>query len=265
MKFLSVDWTTASTRPRRQARVTSLHSAVAWTPYALLTTWPTSSSAHIFATSEHASPALGAKHEVDVTTQHTLAGPAASTAARTASRSVHSWSPTSLGDTTTSSSPAESTALTQVFWSRRHHTTLVAVFGRLDLTASSTNVRVMPVARGRTNAGPMSSRPAIRMASATRRFVSLLSRDEPAAFGCSAATSPERPMPCARFQCLRATSGLYTLASRSPTPTLSRKLLESIMAASERKLSMLWSSQPSLGRRRSERSEVTSLDLRAVA
>ena len=133
------------------------------------------------------------------------------------------------------------------------------------MTASSTNVRVMPVARGRTNAGPMSSSPAIRMASATRRFVSLLSRDEPAAFGCSAATSPERPMPCARFQCLRATSGLYTLASRSPTPTLSRKLLESIMAASERKLSMLWSSQPSLGRRRSERSEVTSLDLRAVA
>ena len=208
MKFLSVDWTTASTRPRRHARVTSLHSCAAWIPYALLMTCPTSSAEHILATSEHASADLGAKHEVEVMTQQTFEGPAASTAARTASTSVHSWSPTSFGDTTTSSSPAERTALTQVFWSRRHHTTLFAVFGRLDFMASRTRVRVMPVARGRTSAGPMSSSPAIFIASATRRLVSLLSKDEPAALGCSAATSPERPMPCARFQCLRATSGL---------------------------------------------------------
>lgn len=37
MKFLSVDWMNASTRPRRQAAVTRAHSSEDCTPYALLT------------------------------------------------------------------------------------------------------------------------------------------------------------------------------------------------------------------------------------
>lgn len=38
MKFLSVDWMMASTRPLRQAAVTSWHRAADWMPYALLMT-----------------------------------------------------------------------------------------------------------------------------------------------------------------------------------------------------------------------------------
>ena len=52
------------------------------------------------------------------------------------------------------------------------------------------------------------------------------------ALGCSAATSPDLPMPCAKRKWRLATRSLATLASRSPTPTLFRKLLLSMLATS---------------------------------
>mmetsp|Transcript_28203 Transcript_28203/g.70775 ORF Transcript_28203/g.70775 Transcript_28203/m.70775 type:complete len:230 (-) Transcript_28203:177-866(-) len=228
-------------------------------------TCPTPSRWHSLAMSTTASHARGAKQLVEVTTQHTFSAPAPVTAASTPATSVSSWSPTSLMGTTKSSSPAASTALTHVFWSRRHHTTLVAVCGRCAFIASKVMVSVMPVARGSTSAGPISASPANFMASATRRLVSLLRREEPAALGCSAATSPDLPMPCARPQCLLDTRGLYTRASLSPTPTLSRKLLLSIMDASAMKASMEASSHPFAGRRRSESKDVRSFERRLSA
>ena len=108
----------------------------------------------------------------------------------------------------------------------------LAVGGRMPRSASSAEVMAMPVASGTTSAAPTSFMPATSSASAASRWVSLASREEPAALGCSAAMSPERPMPCARPQWRRATRGLATRASRSPTPTLSGKLLLSISAAS---------------------------------
>jgi hypothetical protein len=71
--------------------------------------------------------------------------------------------------------------------------------------------------------------------------------------------------PCANPQCLLDTRGLYTRASLSPTPTLSRKLLLSIMAASLMKASMEASSHPLAGSRRSERRDVSSFDRRVSA
>ena len=64
--------------------------------------------------------------------------------------------------------------------------------------ASNVSVSVIPVASGNTSAGPASSSPATRNASPTSRLVSFERRDDPAALGCSAATSPDLPMPCAR-------------------------------------------------------------------
>jgi hypothetical protein len=46
MKFLSVLWMTASTRPTRNALVTNLVMGLAWTPYALFTRCPTPVALH---------------------------------------------------------------------------------------------------------------------------------------------------------------------------------------------------------------------------
>lgn len=60
-----------------------------------------------------------------------------------------------------------------------------AVGGRVLLRASSTEVKAMPVAKGRTLALVMSAMPAILRASRTSKLVTLASREEPAAYNWS--------------------------------------------------------------------------------
>ena len=123
MKFLSVDCTTASTRPRRHAAQMAWHRAGACTPYALFTTWPTPCASHSCASSTRLSAARGAKQEEVDRTHTTWSAPTSPTARLTASMSVRSWSPSSVFSTTINSRPAASTAFTHVFWSQRGQTT----------------------------------------------------------------------------------------------------------------------------------------------
>mmetsp|Transcript_45226 Transcript_45226/g.143962 ORF Transcript_45226/g.143962 Transcript_45226/m.143962 type:complete len:252 (-) Transcript_45226:19-774(-) len=201
------------------------------------------------------SDARGAKQLVVVTTQHTLSAPSLSTAAWIPSTSVPSCPPAPiLRGTTTRLSPAPTIAFTHVFWSMRDQTTCLAVAGRFAFRERRTIVMAMPVARGRTAQAPRSPSPASLRALWVRSSVTLRRREDPAALGCSAARSPERPAPCASPKFLLYTSGHATRASRSPTPTLSTKLLLSMRAQSCRNSSMVFSSQPLSGRRRCDRS-----------
>lgn len=59
----------------------------------------------------------------------------------------------------------------------------------------------------RTTGGPISSSPAMRSASPASAAPSFARSELPAAFGCSAAMSPDRPTPCARRKWRRATVG----------------------------------------------------------
>jgi len=63
--------------------------------------------------------------------------------------------------------------------------------------------------------------PAIRSRSRDIRSARRANKDEPAALGCMAAMSPERPTPWPRRKCRRATMELAMRASRSPIPALS--------------------------------------------
>lgn len=75
------------------------------------------------------------------------------------------------------------------------------------------------VLRGPRPRGPLLLSPAThRRASRARMQTTLTRREEPAAFGCSAITSPLRPIPWARPRQRSCTSGQAMRASLSPTP-----------------------------------------------
>eukprot|EP00962_Isochrysis_galbana_P007985 scaffold2182_cov118-Isochrysis_galbana.AAC.8 len=82
--------------------------------------------------------------------------------------------------------------------------------------------------------------------------------DEPAALGCASAMSPERPMPCANPKCRCETRGQMTRPSRSPTPALPGKVLESSAASSASSRRRVASSHPCSGSRRCASSVLTS-------
>ena len=54
----------------------------------------------------------------------------------------------------------------------------------------------IPVAKGRMVTGAKSFNPAKFKASDAKKAASFARSDDPAAFGCSAAMSPDRPIPC---------------------------------------------------------------------
>jgi hypothetical protein len=74
-----------------------------------------------------------------------------------------------------------------------HHTYRAS--GLWALMVSKDNATVIPVATGMTTDAWMAWRPAIFNASRARQFVSLLISEDPAAFGWTAATSPDLPIP----------------------------------------------------------------------
>lgn len=65
----------------------------------------------------------GAKHEVQLSTHSTFSAPFSASSAAIASVSVTSSSPSRRSGTATASSAAVSTALRQLFWSMRDHST----------------------------------------------------------------------------------------------------------------------------------------------
>mmetsp|Transcript_4082 Transcript_4082/g.14881 ORF Transcript_4082/g.14881 Transcript_4082/m.14881 type:complete len:208 (+) Transcript_4082:2440-3063(+) len=199
-KFLSVDCTTASTLPTVHALLIFLHITRLCTPYALLITCPVFVFSHNLATASTSSLARGAKQLVDVTT-HTSRSPNRAISRSIASTSVMSSSPHKRGSMTTIFNPAHVAALTHVFWSNRHHITesLSRAFAQDARIDMSTIVNVIPVAIGSTHTSrPMSAMPEMRMASRDIIAAARAKSELPHALGCSAMTSPERPMPCAR-------------------------------------------------------------------
>mmetsp|Transcript_32103 Transcript_32103/g.75028 ORF Transcript_32103/g.75028 Transcript_32103/m.75028 type:complete len:216 (+) Transcript_32103:860-1507(+) len=209
---------------------------------------------------------LGAKVEVVVHIHRTLSAPTRSIAACIPSRSVPRASVPSMGlsSTTIGSRPAAPIALKQDFWSILDHTTYRPC-GLIWRSARNTKVIVSPVAAGSTAHALTALIPAKRIASKARYLVSWTMRDEPAALGCSAMTSPLRPMPCVRPKCLRRTRSLMTRPSRSPTPTLPWKLFVSNDAISSSNSCMSSSFQPVSGSRRCVRRVVTCFEREFLA
>eukprot|EP00967_Tisochrysis_lutea_P147076 scaffold278836_cov32-Tisochrysis_lutea.AAC.1 len=82
--------------------------------------------------------------------------------------------------------------------------------------------------------------------------------DEPAALGCASAMSPERPMPWPSPKWRCEMMGQTTRPSRSPTPALPTKVLESRPASSASSRRRLTSSHPFSGSRRWARRVFTS-------
>ena len=115
---------------------------------------------------------------------------------------------------------------------------------------------LIPVASGSRAHSRTPVAPARRSASSASRFVSLYSSDEPAAFGCCSAMSPDRPIPCASPKWRAATSWHATRPSRSPTPALPTNVFESISASSCSSSRSVPSSQPA-GIRRCDSSVFT--------
>mmetsp|Transcript_37485 Transcript_37485/g.104163 ORF Transcript_37485/g.104163 Transcript_37485/m.104163 type:complete len:206 (-) Transcript_37485:113-730(-) len=194
--------------------------------------------------------------------QSTCSAETPSMAARIPGTSVPKPSQPSRGlsSTTTGRSPAAPMALKQDFWSILDHTTY-RPSGRIWRRAKKTSVIVRPVAAGNTQQAFAALMPAMWIASSARYRVSWTSREDPAAFGCSAMTSPLRPMPCVSPKCRWRTRLLRTRPSRSPTPTLPMKLLVSKDATSSRNICMDASSQPSSGSLLCVSSAVMVLDL----
>mmetsp|Transcript_12441 Transcript_12441/g.41465 ORF Transcript_12441/g.41465 Transcript_12441/m.41465 type:complete len:209 (-) Transcript_12441:313-939(-) len=114
-----------------------------------------------------------------------------------------------VGSTTSGVRPASAMALKHDFWSMRSQSTTrlsasasasssAAVSTHFWRMASRHRASERPVAHGSTRAAFISLRPASRSASSARQLHSLARSDDPAAFGCTAAMSPERPTPWAR-------------------------------------------------------------------
>mmetsp|Transcript_32331 Transcript_32331/g.52551 ORF Transcript_32331/g.52551 Transcript_32331/m.52551 type:complete len:216 (+) Transcript_32331:1084-1731(+) len=117
----------------------------------------------------------------------------------------------------------------------------------LSLRQEKVSKSAIPVAVGNSKHAFTPGTPEILMRCSTIAVVRRIRRDDPAAFGCMAPTSPDRPIPCANPMWRALTRALNTRPSRSPTPTLSGKLFESIEAISLRKRPMVRSSHGSRG------------------
>ena len=128
-KFLSIDCTTASTRPLRDARSMASITRRDCTPYALLTTWATPNRSHSSASPTTSSAPRGAKQLVTLSTQSTLPGPPScsirSSTAATSVLSASDW-PAAAGCTMLGCRPAAVMHLMHVFWSMRGSTTYPA-------------------------------------------------------------------------------------------------------------------------------------------
>eukprot|EP00962_Isochrysis_galbana_P007984 scaffold2182_cov118-Isochrysis_galbana.AAC.7 len=170
-KFLSVDWTKASSLAWREAVAMAFMHAAHCTPYALLARCGTSAPAHNRATSSSFSIPRGAKHEVVESTHSTLDAPTSANRAASAGTSVRSSSPSSTFSTGTGVSPAARMALRHDFWSIRGHKTRVAP-GRIWRSAISSKVTDMPVASGSVTVSLTPVPPARRSASAANALVS---------------------------------------------------------------------------------------------
>mmetsp|Transcript_70140 Transcript_70140/g.196562 ORF Transcript_70140/g.196562 Transcript_70140/m.196562 type:complete len:237 (+) Transcript_70140:1056-1766(+) len=213
------------------------------------------------ATSSTLSGTRGANVDVVVQMHNTFSAPTLSTARRMPATSVPKASVPSTGfsSTTTGVRPAAPIALKHDFWSILDHTTYLPA-GRNCRWANSTRVIVNPVAVGSTQQAFAALMPAMRMASKERYRVKCTITDEPAALGCSAMTSPLRPMPWASPKCRSRTNAEMTRPSRSPTPTLPMKLLVSNDASSSRNERMAGSSHPLSGNLRCDNKVVICAD-----
>jgi hypothetical protein len=84
--------------------------------------------------------------------------------------------------------------LKQDFWSMRGQMMYFAI-GLLCRNVKKHRVRLIPVAMGTTKQLVTEWTPANFMMSRTKELVILFKRLEPAAFGCTAEISPDRPIP----------------------------------------------------------------------
>ena len=92
-------------------------------------------------------------------------------------------------------SPAVTTDLKQDFWSILGHSTNLAC-GLCWRRLSSVITIAIPVAMGNTIHAAVDLTPLLRSRSSVIWLVSFIKMDDPAAFGCTSAMSPDRPIPC---------------------------------------------------------------------